>query len=249
VLLGQLNAADQSTSVTSTAEKAALEASNGTANTGIGLAGRATFATTGGTDTPNVGVLGVAGTDPVDVDKYECGVAGYSSFSDFSCGAYGESAAGFGLAGVSTTGWGAYGGGSIGGFFEGTTGSVAIGDSGGTGLHAHVGGTSTAPVPPANTALLASVASTSQVGIEGRGRVRFPNRSGRATISAGRSYVDVSVSGGVTSSMYALAVLQTYRTGIYVAAVRPGYPSSGKIRIYLNKAVTGSTYVTWFVLG
>ena len=35
----------------------------------------------------------------------------------------------------------------------------------------------------------------------------------------------------------------------HVEAVRPNVPSFGKLRIYLNKAVTTSTAVAWTVLG
>jgi hypothetical protein len=78
------------------------------------------------------------------------------------------------------------------------------------------------------------------------GKVRF-SRSGRAAVAAARSYVDVSVAGGLTGTPLCFANLLTYRSGVYVAAVRPNYPTVGKVRIYLNKAVTASTYVAWFV--
>ena len=35
---------------------------------------------------------------------------------------------------------------------------------------------------------------------------------------------------------------------MHVEAVRPNVPSFGKMRIYLNKAVTASTAVAWTVL-
>jgi hypothetical protein len=39
--------------------------------------------------------------------------------------------------------------------------------------------------------------------------------------------------------------------GVYVAAVRPNYPVTGKARIYLNKvaSTTASTAVGWLVVG
>lgn len=45
------------------------------------------------------------------------------------------------------------------------------------------------------------------------------------------------------------ATLQTRRAGVHVEAVRPNVPSFGKLRIYLNEAVTASTAVAWTVLG
>lgn len=90
-------------------------------------------------------------------------------------------------------------------------------------------------------------ANSGSTALQAVGKVKF-NRSGKATILAGKSYVDVTVSGGLTSSSLAFANLRTYRSGIYVAAVTPN-TTSGKIRIRLNKAVGSSTSVAWFVLG
>ena len=118
------------------------------------------------------------------------------------------------------------------------------GDSGATGAHAHAGG-GTVPTAPANTALFASVGSTSQVGLEARGRVKFPNRSGRAPIGTGKSSIAISVS-GVTSSNFAIATVGSNRSGRYVRAV---VCSTGKVTIYLNTTVTSATYVSWLVLG
>jgi hypothetical protein len=42
--------------------------------------------------------------------------------------------------------------------------------------------------------------------------------------------------------------MKAHRAGVYVAAVRPNYPSAGMFRIYLNKAVTSATNVAWLVL-
>ena len=45
------------------------------------------------------------------------------------------------------------------------------------------------------------------------------------------------------------ATLQTYRSGVAIAAVRKNYPRAGKARIYLTKvaSTTANTYVGWFV--
>jgi hypothetical protein len=80
------------------------------------------------------------------------------------------------------------------------------------------------------------------------GRVQF-SRAGRATVPAGKSFVDVTVQNGLSATSNMLATLQLFRTGVWVAAVRPAFPSSGKARIYLNKvaSTTGGTPVAWWV--
>jgi hypothetical protein len=81
------------------------------------------------------------------------------------------------------------------------------------------------------------------------GKVKL-DRSGRASVLQNKDYVDVTVPGGVVSTALAFATLQTKRTGVYVAAVRPAYPSASTMRIYLNKvaSTTTSTPVAWMVL-
>jgi hypothetical protein len=68
-------------------------------------------------------------------------------------------------------------------------------------------------------------------------------------IGAGKTYVDVTVSGGVASSALCFANLAVYRSGVAVAAVRPAYPTAAKVRIYLNKAIPTATYIAWIVMG
>ena len=87
-------------------------------------------------------------------------------------------------------------------------------------------------------------------GLHVTGKAKFPDRSGRATIAAGRAYVDVDLvsKSGLQGTPLCFANLMSNRTGVYVRAVRPNYPSANKLRIYLNKAVTSSTHVSWFVL-
>jgi hypothetical protein len=113
----------------------------------------------------------------------------------------------------------------------------------GTGVIGHVGGGS--PVALAGVALQGSVSTPTQVGIRASGRVQFPDRSGKATIAAGKASVSVSVA-GMTSANFAMAVLGASRSGRWVRAVAC---SAGKITIYLNVAVTTSTPVHWLVLG
>jgi hypothetical protein len=79
------------------------------------------------------------------------------------------------------------------------------------------------------------------------GRVSL-GRSGRATVKAGTSSVVVTV-GSLSGTPLCFANLQRDRAGVWVRAVRPNYPSAGKLRIYLNKAVATDTVVAWVVLG
>lgn len=74
-------------------------------------------------------------------------------------------------------------------------------------------------------------------------------RVGRATVLKGRAYVDVDLrgKGGLGLNPRCFAELQTYRSGVWVTAVRPNYPVTGKLRIYLNKAAPKATYVAWNV--
>ena len=88
--------------------------------------------------------------------------------------------------------------------------------------------------------------STTGTALKVTGKTHF-SRSGRATVGAGHSYVDVAVSGGVTATSLCFANLTAYRAGVSVAAVRPAYPTASKIRIYLTKTVTSATVVAWLV--
>ena len=152
--------------------------------------------------------------------------------SGFSTGVYGEGDAGVWGFG----GWGVFG----------------ASDATGTGVYGFSGGS--VPAAPAHTGVFGY--SDSGVGVYAKatsglallvsGKARF-TRAGRARIAAGRRYVDVTVSGGLAGSPVCLANLLTYRAGFYVAAVRPNYPSTGKMRIYLNKVLGSATYVSYFV--
>ena len=92
--------------------------------------------------------------------------------------------------------------------------------------------------------------ATTGTALEVDGKVTF-SRSGRASVPAGKSYVDVVVPGGLLASANFLATIQGFRAGVYVAGVRSNYPANGKARIYLNKVASASTAtpVGWFVLG
>jgi len=81
------------------------------------------------------------------------------------------------------------------------------------------------------------------------GKVKL-DRSGVGSVPANQTYVDVTVPGGVVATALGFANLQVKRTGVYIAAVRPAYPSAAQMRIYLNKvaSTTASTPVAWMVL-
>lgn len=87
-------------------------------------------------------------------------------------------------------------------------------------------------------------------GLYVRGKVRHFTRSGRATVTAGRSTVDIDLraKGGLDGTPLCFANLMTHRPGVFVTTVRPNYPVAGKVRIYLNRAVSASTHVAWSVL-
>ena len=89
------------------------------------------------------------------------------------------------------------------------------------------------------------------VALFAHGKVKFETRSGRATVTAGRSVVDIDLraKGGLSGTPLIFANLLDHRPGVYVAAVRPNYPVLGKARIHLSRAVTASTHVAWLVLG
>lgn len=202
----------------------------GESDSGAGVAGHAVT-------TDRAGVVGTAGdlTDSslaADLDL-DSGVYGYADQTFVSSGVWGES-----IDGVGTVGTGALGALALG--FDGTY-SEAFG---GTAVHAHAGG-GTPPTPPVNVALFGSVGSTGQIGLEARGRVRFPNRSGRATIGSGKSSVTVNVA-GVSPLNIVIAVLNSGGGGRFV---RTAIPYTGKIVIYLNAAATTTTSVGWLVLG
>jgi hypothetical protein len=82
------------------------------------------------------------------------------------------------------------------------------------------------------------------------GRVRF-SRSGRIAVPAGKTFVDVDLrhNGGLGGVPLVFASLQEYRGDVYLAAVRPNFPSAGRLRIFLNKAPGAAAPVAWHVLG
>jgi hypothetical protein len=90
----------------------------------------------------------------------------------------------------------------------------------------------------------ATATSATGTALQVAGKAVF-DRSGSVTFTTGQSFRDVSVA-GMTASSLVLVTIQTNRAGL---AVQSAVPRAGAFRIYLNKAVTGSTKVAWFALG
>jgi hypothetical protein len=89
----------------------------------------------------------------------------------------------------------------------------------------------------------ARATTTTGTALRTTGKVQF-NRSGRTSITAGHASRTVSMA-GVTTSSYIIATPQTNRAGIYIQSV---VPAAGKFTIYLNKAVTGTSYIGYLVI-
>ncbi len=86
--------------------------------------------------------------------------------------------------------------------------------------------------------------STTGNGLSVDGRVRF-NRSGQLQVPAGSSRVTKTIQLSTTS--FILATMQQRRPGIYIEAVVPD-AANERFTIYLNKPVSASTRIGWFVI-
>ena len=86
-------------------------------------------------------------------------------------------------------------------------------------------------------------AAASGYALRASGRVKF-SRSGRFAISAGHSSRTITYAGVTTTSLI-IATLQTRHSGLYILAAVPG---SGKFTVYLNKSVSSSTNVAYFII-
>ncbi len=100
----------------------------------------------------------------------------------------------------------------------------------------------------ATTGVGVRAVATTGVALAVSGRATF-SRSGKVTVPIGVTFIDVTIPGGLTSSAIAFATLQYLRSGVYVMGARPNHPSTGKLRIYLSKALATATPVAWFVIG
>ena len=111
------------------------------------------------------------------------------------------------------------------------------------------GGLSSGVKGVATTDTGVGVTAVGQIALLAHGKVQLETRSGRATVLAGRSSVDVDlIKGGLAGTPLCFANVMSYRPGTFVTMVRPNYPTAHRLRIYLNRAVTANTYVAWLVL-
>lgn len=215
----------------------------------LGAQNTASNATSIVTTTPDITVLkarAVAGPEPVGMwsgvgihgsvvrsgaDDDHRGVGVLGEGASFCTGVYGGSDTGVGVFGRSESGTGTHGGShdgtGIDGFSDNGIG-VGADSTRGTGIDA-----------------------SSQFGtaLQAHGKVKL-SRSGKAWISASKRSVtvDLNTKLGLAGTPLCFANLMSYRSGAWVTVVRPNYPSSGKLRIYLNKTVASRTAVAWLVL-
>lgn len=260
VVLGASNTATQNTTVSSNSSLAmtvvgagqAIQGQGGTAGIqavatlahGIGLAGYANYGTSG----TGRGVLGISsapdgsgveGTNSASStgvagfslapgelrpsNPNKVGVFGHAIQDSTSMGVYGVTYTGYGVNGAATTGRGVRGSSNQGTGVQGDT-STGIGVL----AFSDFQGTALSVVGPA----------------------KF-NRSGRASVPANQSYVDVTIPYGLASTAFVIATMQSHRTGVWVTEARNNYPSTGKVRIYLNKvaSTTAVTIIGWIAIG
>lgn len=199
----------------------------------------------------------------------------YATSTNSGIALQGTSTNGTGVQGSSTSGWGVYATSSsnVGllassnssnavyaqSFSQGAAAVIGWNRSTSTAVQGHAGATGSYPDARPSTGVMGTAAGTGTGGffasesghaLRIEGRASF-NRSGRASIPKNRAYVDITPTGGIPSGCGIVATLQTYRSGVYVAAVRLNYPTAGKARIQLNKvaSTTSSTAVAWFAFG
>jgi hypothetical protein len=207
----------------------------GTSNAGNGARGESVDNTPSDflSASNKTGVIGTAGdTSGLAANTDEIGVLGYCDVSSHSTG----------VLGVSTAGVGSFGIGAIGVIGFGTWGVLGDVDTASIGVYGNTGAAA-APAVTGGIGVLARAQATTQVALKVLGKTQF-SRSARTYVSAGTSSKKVTMT-GVTTSSYVIATLQTNRAGVYVQAVVPG---TGYFTIYLNKAVSGTTYVGYLVI-
>jgi hypothetical protein len=164
--------------------------------------------------------------------------------TDVGAGVRGEATTGAGVLGVAPSGNGVEGSATTGtgvlGVSEEGSGVIGHITLSGDGVHGHSFAT-------AGVGVRASAEAGTALAVDGKARF---SRSGRVAIPGGAATVDVDLSakGGLGGTPLCFANLVTHRPGIHVEAVRANVPSTGRIRIYLNKAVPATTYVVWLVL-
>jgi hypothetical protein len=243
-----------------------------TSSLGHGMRGRGALDGTIGESTGGrsgvVGYSGAGGAAPAGPAK--TGVYGEATQDTNSRGVSGFSLAGQGVRGEATTGQGVAGIATSSQAVRGdaTTGQGVAGFSGAgmappakTGVYGEanhdadargvVGRTTVGQGVrgQASSGIGVRAVSATGIALDATGKVRL-NRSGIAQVPANRDYVDVTVPGGIGTTAMVFATVQLKRNGASVLAARPGYPSAGLLRIYLNKvaSTTVTTPVAWWVL-
>ena len=176
------------------------------------------------------GVVGYSGGGSAPAGPAKTGVYGEATQDTASRGVSGFALAGQGVRGEATSGTGVHG--------QATTGKAVRGvATSGDGVAGE-----------ATTGVGVRAVATTGVALAVSGRATF-SRSGKVTVPVGVTFIDVTIPGGLTSSAIAFATLQYLRSGVYVMGARPNHPSTGKLRIYLSKALATATPVAWFVIG
>ena len=157
----------------------------------------------------------------------------------------------WGEGGTATSGstTGVYGEGDTGVWGFGGWGVFGASDATGTGVYGISG--ASVPAAPAHVGVFgytdsgyeiyARAATGTALYVDGKARFR---RSGRTSVTARHSSVKITLA-GVTTASYIIATPQTNRAGVFVQAV---VPATGSFTIYLNKVVSGTTYVGYLVI-
>jgi len=122
---------------------------------------------------------------------------------------------------------------------------IGVLGTGGNGVigYGYVGVEGDANINAGSIGVWAWAPSTAQLALKVTGKVQF-SRSGRQSMSKGKSILTKSLA-GVTASSKVFAVLATSESGRWVRAV---VPATGKFTVYLNTTLTSSAVVSWFVL-
>jgi hypothetical protein len=199
-----------------------------------------TGAAVGARSTGGVGVIGSVGN--VDPVKPPVPTGVYGTASDIGVLGLGET----GIQGMGTA-RGVFGDGGDSGI--GVIGVSRAADGIGT-MGSSLEGSGVRGTTGTGIGVEAYAESSSGKALQVAGKARF-TRSGRAAVLKNKYSVDVDLraKGGISSSSLCFATLATSRTGAWVRTVRPNYPATGFMRIYLNKvaSTTSSTYVSWIV--
>ncbi len=199
------------------------------------------------------GAFGVKGTSSsglgVGVQGLSDSGAGVSGISGSSAGVYGASTSGYGMLGGSDTGVGVQGTSSSNAAVRGdsTSGAGVYGNSGSDAGVVGYGGSSVGVRGESSTGV-GVLATSGGTALQVSGKAQF-SRCGKASVPKNKTYVDITVAGGLTAHSVISATLQAYHAGVGIAAVRANYPIAGKARIYLTKvaSTTAATSVGWFV--